>query len=155
MIKSHAVETRRQIRIVKDGVNRLRAICTGDGLDWAGSRNCGKGEGPIVKDCVGSDSCDKGKGPLVKNVGGRGNKSNLDLYKCPRVLYVSPDKRTSSWVVRKFVNKHHCLQSITIYACTESFMADEHVEQLQDNPKIPIKEFKRSFKGSLRWVFLL
>lgn len=92
LIRRHAVESRRQIRISKDGVNRLRAICTGDSLDGAGSSNFWKGKRPISKDEGTYKTSSKGKGLEVKNVGGRGKKTNPDLYKCPWVLFLSPDK---------------------------------------------------------------
>ncbi|XP_076943352.1 uncharacterized protein LOC143613561 [Bidens hawaiensis] len=54
MIKAHAVETRRQIRIRKDDLVRVRAVCEGDMEDGShmqgvGSSSANKDEGPVQK----------------------------------------------------------------------------------------------------------
>jgi hypothetical protein len=137
MIRELAVDTRRQIRIIKDESKRMRAICKGDTEDGVHNK---------TQVGAGSSSSDKGKGPIVKNVGGRGKKADPNTHKCPWTLLLSKDKDSGSWVIRTLVNEHKCLQSRTIYSCTATFLSKKLLEQLQENPKIPVKAVQEQFQ---------
>ncbi|KAK9049537.1 hypothetical protein SSX86_031493 [Deinandra increscens subsp. villosa] len=99
MVKEHAVNTKRDIRVVKDDDDRVRAIC---------------------------------KDP--------------DLHKCPWVLLLSFHKASGSWIIRTWVNEHSCLQSRKIYSCTTTFLSKKLGEQIQENPKIPVRAVQEQFQ---------
>ncbi|XP_076926426.1 uncharacterized protein LOC143589592 [Bidens hawaiensis] len=134
MIKAHAVETRRQIRIKKDDLVRVRAVCEGDMKD--GSHMQG----------VGSSSANKDEGPVQKSIGGRGKRKDPLVIRCPWVLLLSYQKRTASWKITRLINEHKCLQSREIYACTAGFLSNHLVTDLQDDPKLKVKSIKERFQ---------
>ncbi|XP_076936363.1 uncharacterized protein LOC143603465 [Bidens hawaiensis] len=134
MIKAHAVETRRQIRIRKDDLVRVRAVCERDMED--GSHMKG----------VGSSSANKDEGPIQKSIGGRGKRKDPLAIRCPWVLLLSYQKRTTSWKITRLINEHKCLQSREIYACTAGFLSNHLVTDLQDDPKVKVKSIKERFQ---------
>ncbi|KAI3712015.1 hypothetical protein L1987_70564 [Smallanthus sonchifolius] len=157
LIKTHAVETRRQLRIVKDDLKRVRAVCWGDMPNFiigesgvhtqvqSQAKDKGqqvkqgvKGKGSKVKQ-VGSSSGSKDKVQVDKNVGGRGKKANPEKHQCPWVLLLSREKDSETWMVKTLVDEHKCLQSRSIKHCTSSFLCKQLMEQIEENPTIPTK----------------
>jgi len=169
LIKNHAVETRRDIRVVKDDGGRLRAECHGpmpnfevdeDGAHIS-SQPKSKGKGVEKVICKGAEKAKikgkgvkgktKGKKPIKKrdpttNVGGRGKKTNPHKYQCPWVILVSPDKTSTTWMVKTLNDEHKCLQTRSIYACTTAYMANKMVDQYEENPEIPVRAVQEQFQ---------
>ncbi|KAK9074462.1 hypothetical protein SSX86_007060 [Deinandra increscens subsp. villosa] len=129
LINEISVVNRRLIRVVKDERKRLRAVCWGDVLTTESK----------VKNSDASSSMVKDKGPTMKHLGGRGKKANPEKHLCPWVLLVSWNSKSETWVVRTFVDEHICNQSRDIKACTTTFLSKKLVDQLQENPRIPIR----------------
>ncbi|KAK9080877.1 hypothetical protein SSX86_000019 [Deinandra increscens subsp. villosa] len=129
LINEISVVNRRLIRVVKDERKRLRAVCWGDVLTTVAK----------VKNSDASSSMGKDKGPNMKHLGGRGKKANPEKHLCPWVLLVSWNSKSETWVVRTFVDEHICNQSRDIKACTATFLSKKLVDQLQENPRIPIR----------------
>ncbi|KAK1411405.1 hypothetical protein QVD17_37954 [Tagetes erecta] len=158
LIQDHAVETRRNIKIIKDDGGRVRAICKGP-LPTFEIREDGTQVGCIQQKHKdrGAENCkDKGKGPdlpKVKNVGGRGKKTNPYLYQCPWTLYFGKDSETESWMMKTLNTTHKCLQTRSINACTSTFLAKRLVDQVEENPEIPVRavqeQFQRRFKVAI------
>ncbi|XP_076932443.1 uncharacterized protein LOC143597974 [Bidens hawaiensis] len=139
MIRAHAVESRRQIRIVKDDLVRVRAMCKGDRMDGSQSKGGGKKKGE-------SSKCNQDKGPNEKHVGGRGIKKDPDIHKCPWVVQLSKNNKHGSWEIVTLQTEHKCLQTRDIYACTATFLSNQLLEQLQETPKIQPRAIKEQFQ---------
>ncbi|XP_076934043.1 uncharacterized protein LOC143600164 [Bidens hawaiensis] len=139
MITAHAVESRRQIRIVKDDLVRVRAVCKGESMDGSQSKGGGKNKGE-------SSKCNQDKGPNEKHVGGRGIKKDPDLHKCPWVVQLSKNNEHGSWEIVTLQTEHKCLQTREIYACTSTFLSNQLLDQLQENPKIQPRAIKEQFQ---------
>ncbi|XP_076887927.1 uncharacterized protein LOC143538209 [Bidens hawaiensis] len=95
---------------------------------------------------VGSSSANKDQGPDQKNIGGRGKRKDPLASKCPWVLLLSYQKRTSSWKITRLVTEHKCLQSRQIYACTAGFLSNQLITDLQYDPKLKVKSIKERFQ---------
>ena len=155
-------------------MTRLRAVCIGNlpnfHVDEVGIHNhadvggkssnkCkGKLKGPNVK-------ADKPKGPKVKtanskgpvverkkkkdkpvNVGGRGHKSDPNKVCCPWVILVSKERDAETWIVRTLVTQHKCLQTRSVYHCTSTFLSKQLMQQIEENPSIPVKAVQEQFQ---------
>ncbi|XP_021984919.1 uncharacterized protein LOC110880772 [Helianthus annuus] len=81
-----------------------------------------------------------------KHKGGRGHKKNPSQNTCPWVALISLDKETKTWLVKTFNHHHKCLQSRVIKACTSTYLAEELVEQIEQNPNIPVKAVQEQFQ---------
>ncbi|KAK9047963.1 hypothetical protein SSX86_033075 [Deinandra increscens subsp. villosa] len=137
MVKEHAVETKRDIRVIKDELDRVRAICKGKSEDGVNNDS---------RVGAASSKSDKAKGVLAKNVGGRGKKTDPDIHKCPWVLLLSKNKKSGSWVIKTLVTEHKCLLTRKIYSCTATFLSKKLVEQIKENPTIPVKAVQEQFQ---------
>ncbi|KAJ0592089.1 putative MULE transposase domain-containing protein [Helianthus annuus] len=131
LIKAHAVETRRIIKIIKDDNIRVRAVC--------------QGALPSFETNVDGSNVLEGKGPGI-NVGGRGKKTNPHQYQCPWVVLISKDGQSESWMVKTLITEHKCLQTRNIYACTSTFLSQQMLEQIDENPEIPVKAVQEQFQ---------
>ncbi|KAJ9542115.1 hypothetical protein OSB04_028621 [Centaurea solstitialis] len=116
LVKLHAVETRRNIVILRNDKIRFRAVC--------------KGKLPVFT--TGTDS-DKGKEVTSEET-------------CPWVLHVSPVKKEETWMVKTYTDTHKCLQTRSVNACTASFLADHIVQTIAPNPEIPIRAVKEQLE---------
>lgn len=122
-IKRHAIESRRQLKIVKNDKCRLRAVC--DGAIPNFEENASKGsEGNSHSD---EQATPRKKG---KQVGGRGKKGKKYAFNCPWVLHVSKLNDSETWMVKTLKEEHTCLQSRQIRACTSTFLGTQIVDQV-------------------------
>ena len=98
----HAIETRRELEIVKNDKQRIRVTCKGTIPNLGILEKGGVGEG-----------------------GSKKNKSKVKestVNKCPWVLLVSKYKKDDNWTVKTYVKDHVCLQSRKINACNYKFL---------------------------------
>ncbi|KAJ9541378.1 hypothetical protein OSB04_027884 [Centaurea solstitialis] len=123
MIKLHAIETRRDLAIVKNDLKRVRAVC--------------RGKIPTFYSDVGCSS------------GGKQEKKTS----CPWVVHISTSEKDESWVVKTFVDTHKCIQPRKIKLCTVSFLAQELVETIKPNPSIPVKAVQDHFQKRYQQTF--
>ncbi|KAK9048362.1 hypothetical protein SSX86_032676 [Deinandra increscens subsp. villosa] len=126
--------TRRQLRYEKDDKDRLRVQCRGElpTFDINNKDGIFESQAKIV-------ACAKLEGPKNKNVGGRGKKTNPQIYLCPWTLLVSIDKESGSWMVKTFIEKHTCRPTRDVFACTAPYLSRKILEQIEENPTIPVK----------------
>ncbi|KAK9071946.1 hypothetical protein SSX86_008377 [Deinandra increscens subsp. villosa] len=146
LVREHGVKTRRQIRVFKDESLRVRAVCWGTIPkfdDYAPSNDGGRckktNEVQPSNECVGSSNASKDEGPLVKNVGGRGKKSNPEDEGCPWAVLISRKEDTETWVLKTLVDEHTCHPTRKVKGCTATFLSTQIMEQIRDNPTIPVK----------------
>ncbi|KAK9066298.1 hypothetical protein SSX86_013619 [Deinandra increscens subsp. villosa] len=169
LIRAHSVETRRNIRIIKDEDERVRAICKGH-LGDIGSSSKGpemqkqkckgaaldkdKTEGDVMQKDKGKGVLleeDKGKGQKsAKNLGGRGKKTNPHQYQCPWVLLLAKAKDADSWMIRTLVVDHNCLPLRSIYSCTSNYLSQKILNQIAENPSIPVKAVQEQLQRELQ-----
>ncbi|KAK1411976.1 hypothetical protein QVD17_32873 [Tagetes erecta] len=149
LITNLAVNHRREIKIKKDDNTRVRAYCYGELPNFEVDED---GVYTQKKEQVNSSKSDetKGLGPASKHVGGRGKIKDPDAHLCPWVLYASKITNTETWMIKTLVDEHTCLQTRTVSKCTAAFLANHLVDQLQENPKIPVvavqEQLQRKFE---------
>ncbi|KAK1406084.1 hypothetical protein QVD17_41369 [Tagetes erecta] len=151
LIQDHAVETRRNIKIIKDDGGRVRVICKGplptfeireDRTQVGCSQQKHRGSGA-------EKNKDKGKEPelpKVKNVGGRGKTRNPHLYQCPWTLFIGKDSETESWMVKTLNTTHKCLQTRSLNVCTSTCLAKGLIDQVEENPTILVRAVQEQFQ---------
>lgn len=129
-IKIHSVETMREIKLAKNDKIRMRVKCEGR---------------------VGQSGESSG-GPSTRSKG----KSKMDSSKkeyCPWAVQISRPSESEYWMVKTINAEPKCLQSRDVKACTYKFLADNIVQQIQGNPRIPVKalheELTRKFELGL------
>ncbi|KAL4584618.1 hypothetical protein LXL04_009222 [Taraxacum kok-saghyz] len=113
-IRLHSVETRKNLHFVKNDKKRLRAIC--------------KGKVAFTKPEVDAPSNDSTTG---------NKKTKADS--CPWILHASRSTEESSWYIKTYEQVHTCLNSRKIKAATAKFLSNQIVDQLESNPKVPVK----------------
>ncbi|KAL4555306.1 hypothetical protein LXL04_037922 [Taraxacum kok-saghyz] len=122
----HAIETRRELEIMKNDKQRIRVTCKGTIPNLGILETGGVGEG-----------------------GSKKNKSKVKkstVNKCPWVLLVSKYKKDDNWTVKTYVKDHVCLQSRKINACNYKFLSKSIIDQLETNPEIPIRALKEQLE---------
>ncbi|KAD3337257.1 hypothetical protein E3N88_32777 [Mikania micrantha] len=129
MIKTHSVESRRQLKIVKDDNYRVRVICAGEMLKFDINE-----DGELVQR-VETEPTEIHKG-----------SNNPLKYSCPWLLLISKDKESGSWMVKTFIEDHKCIQTCKISACISSFLSQQLMEQIEENPNIPVKAMQEQLK---------
>ncbi|KAI3729045.1 hypothetical protein L6452_17692 [Arctium lappa] len=129
LIRLHAIETRKDLAIVKNDLTRVRAVCRGK---------------------IPSFNCDVGSTSGGKQVG----RSNEEVKtSCPWVLHISTCKKDESWVVKTLVDIHKCIHPRKVKQCTVSFLAQELVETIKPNPSIPVKVVQDHFQKRYQQTF--
>ncbi|KAL4577609.1 hypothetical protein LXL04_013719 [Taraxacum kok-saghyz] len=118
----HAIETRRELEIVKNDKQRIWVTCKGTIPNLGILETCGVGEGGSKKN----------KAKVKENT----------VNKCPWVLLVSKYIKDDNWTVKTYVKEHVCLQSRKINACNYKFLSKSIIDQLETNPEIPIRALK-------------
>ncbi|KAD3337182.1 hypothetical protein E3N88_32702 [Mikania micrantha] len=129
MIKTHSVESRRQLKIVKDDNYRVRVICAGEMLKFDINE-----DGELVQR-VETEPTEIHKG-----------SNNPLKYSCPWLLLISKDKESGSWMVKTFIEDHKCIQTCKISACISSFLSQQLMEQIEENSNIPVKAMQEQLK---------
>ncbi|KAI3769922.1 hypothetical protein L6452_01036 [Arctium lappa] len=81
---------------------------------------------------IAASGTDKGKRKEVKSSG----------TPCPWVLLISKGKNDATWMVKTFVDTHKCLETREVKACIASFLSQEIVDTISNNPEIPVKALK-------------
>ncbi|KAK9076157.1 hypothetical protein SSX86_004490 [Deinandra increscens subsp. villosa] len=104
---------------------------------------------PFYKGLLVEKDKDKGQESL-KNKGGRGIKSNPHQYQCPWVLLLSKHKEMDTWEIRTLVVEHSCLPLRSIYSCTSAFISKKIVDQIAENPNIPVKAVQEQVQRELQ-----
>ena len=74
-----------------------------------------------------------------KVVGGKPKLRKLADNECTWALQVSKLPDSETWQVKSYNDNHRCLQSRKIKYCTANFLAEGIQDQIEKNPKIPIK----------------
>ncbi|KAK1423947.1 hypothetical protein QVD17_19258 [Tagetes erecta] len=143
MLTSYIVSTRRNIKTIKDDKGRLQAKCKGSMPTFDVNKD---GIHIPSQQRAESSNNSKDKGSMVINKGGRGKMTNPSLYSCTWVLYVSKVKDSETWMVKTFNPKHKCLQTRNVVACTAEFLSEHLVEQVEENPHIPVRAIKEQFQ---------
>ena len=103
MIDRHAVETMRDIHVIKNDLVRIRVVCKGFIPDL-NDEVFGPSNPNVVKD--------KCKGKKVTD------GEHKDKLSCPWVLHISIGKHDKTWMVKTHVATHRCLQTRKVRACT-------------------------------------
>ncbi|KVI11278.1 Transposase, MuDR, plant [Cynara cardunculus var. scolymus] len=109
MIDKHAIETRRQITVLKNDLRRIRAVC--------------RGFIPNLKEEV--DETSKRK------------EDKTSGQSCPWVLHIFVGKHDDTWMVKTNVKTHKCLQAREVSDCTASFLSQQISDTLVANSDIP------------------
>nr|KAJ0200033.1 hypothetical protein LSAT_V11C600329930 [Lactuca sativa] len=131
----HAIETRRELDIVKNDK-------TGSG---------GKG-GPSQSNMNGgpSQSCEKGGPSKCSGKGGSSKKKSVvkvdESNQHPWELLVCKWKKDGDWTVKTYEKEHKCLQTRKIKDCIYKFLSKQILEQLESNPEIPIRALKEQLE---------
>ena len=161
-IKAHAVETRRQISIVKNDHVRVRAKCLGTipklgdadmvsfGIMKQGGikiNEGGKDKGTNGKGSNAQGSKDKGtKAAILK---GKGKKviteEEEDKNQCPWHVYIAKTDK-GKWLVRTFKDEHICLHSRQIKAATATFLSKHLIDLVNLNPEIPVRSVQHQMQ---------
>ena len=129
-IRLHSLETRKNLHFVKNDKKRLRAIC--------------KGKVAFTEPEVDAPSNDsttgtvKSKGKKQSKKQSKGNKKTK-ADSCPWILHASRSTEESSWYIKTYEQVHTCLNSRKIKAATAKFLSNQIVDQLESNPKVPVK----------------
>ena len=160
LVKEHSIETRRELRMEKNDKERVRVVCRGiiptlptfepTGSDGPanGPASVSDGNGSKVKSTqtkvsepTENPSTSKQKMTKERLVnGGRTKSKKVDRKnKCPWVLLISKHKDSQTWEVKTHNSSHKCLQSRNILYATSKWYAKELAQQLESNPKIPVR----------------
>nr|KAJ0220763.1 hypothetical protein LSAT_V11C200050740 [Lactuca sativa] len=119
-MNSHAVATRRSLYLAKNDKIRIRVKCKGvvskpsTGVDSGGPSTRSRAK------CKGKD--------VIANKG-----------TCPWAVQISRANENQDWLVKTVQDEHKCLQTRAVKACTSRYVANLIVQQIQSNPKIPVK----------------
>ncbi|KAK1421900.1 hypothetical protein QVD17_24621 [Tagetes erecta] len=117
MLTSYIVSTRRNIKTIKDDGGRLQAKCKGSMPTF-----------DVNKDGMHIPSQQRAK------------SSNNSKDKGSKV------KDSQTWMVKTFNPKHKCLQTRNVAAYTAEFLSEHLVEQVEENPHIPVRAIKDQFQ---------
>ncbi|PWA62299.1 reverse transcriptase domain, Reverse transcriptase zinc-binding domain protein [Artemisia annua] len=137
LIKRHSIETRREIKIVKNDKERVRAQCFGQlpsletsGFSAGQKEQVGPSVGPRAGPSQPSGSNNKANIDKIKVIkGGKPNCRKVDGNKCPWVLHVSKVKGTETWRTKTYDAEHKCLQSRDILYATSRSCTGPRVEK--------------------------
>ncbi|KAJ0507983.1 putative transposase, mutator type, transposase, MuDR, plant, MULE transposase [Helianthus annuus] len=129
LVKKLAVDSRRQLSIIRNDTKRFRVVCYGRD---PGSLVVGK-----INEKVGPS--EKAK-EVSSDVECSSTCKKIDNPKptCPWVLHVSRKENVESWVVKTFINNHNCLHTREVRLCTLSWIAKDIEETVLINPTIPL-----------------
>ncbi|KAL4567999.1 hypothetical protein LXL04_023598 [Taraxacum kok-saghyz] len=117
-VSLHDVNSRRALYLAKNDKIRVRVTCKG---------------------AVGESGDDSG-GPATRSkVKGKGKNVINNQTKCPWAVQISRSNENEDWMVKTENDHHKCLQTSTIKSCTSKFLATNILQQIQNNPSIPIK----------------
>ncbi|KAL4560319.1 hypothetical protein LXL04_032469 [Taraxacum kok-saghyz] len=118
LIKNHALDSRRDLHIIKNDKIRIRAIC--------------RGHVPVITTSGPTTSQEK----MVIS----------DEKLCPWVLLISRSSEEEAWMVKTYEKHHTCLQSRNIKACTSALLAEKIIDQVEGNPLIPMKALQEQLQ---------
>ncbi|GKE50649.1 hypothetical protein Tco_1481907, partial [Tanacetum coccineum] len=161
LVKKHSLETRRELKLVKNDKERVRAICFGtipvfsDGPNDAGPSNIGCSSiVPINIGCSSIEPINTGAKPSSKKQKkegtGRVFKDKPQGNQCPWILHVSKLKEDETWVVKTFNDVHKCLQQRNVKAATAGFLSQQIIDQVEVNPEIPVKAIQDQLQKKYR-----
>ncbi|KAL4563559.1 hypothetical protein LXL04_027602 [Taraxacum kok-saghyz] len=112
-IKLLAIHSKRDLHIAKNEKIRVRVVCRG-----------------IIS---GTDGESDGGPSINSKVTCKGKKES-----CPFVIQISRSNEVEPWLVKTVNDKHLCLKTRNVKACTSKFLAGTLLQQLDANPKIPV-----------------
>ncbi|GJV65473.1 hypothetical protein Tco_1476301 [Tanacetum coccineum] len=161
LVKKHSLETRRELKLVKNDKERVRAICFGtipvfsDGPNDGGPSNIGCSSiVPINIGCSSIEPINTGAKPSSKKQKkegtGRVFKDKPQGNQCPWILHVSKLKEDETWVVKTFNDVHKCLQQRNVKAATAGFLSQQIIDQVEVNPEIPVKAIQDQLQKKYR-----
>ncbi|XP_071728105.1 uncharacterized protein [Rutidosis leptorrhynchoides] len=160
LVDLHAIETRRNLVIVKNDRIRLRAKYEGFLKNYKNGEFVG-GKQPLTGQTSNKGGVGEGSGALkYKGNGKKTSKATppnkdkkshhrIKHIECQWALQVSKIPNSETWSVRTYNHKHDCLESRLIRQCTSQFLATKLVDQLQTNPQIPVRAVKSQLESNL------
>ncbi|KAL8268324.1 hypothetical protein R6Q59_002122 [Mikania micrantha] len=141
IIRSYALECRRQVYVVKNDSIRFRIVCLGT-TPTLNTASQAQGQNWNSEKVVGGSSA-FGNGqksiPIkVKNkVSNRNTKPS-----CPFAIQISRRTTDDFWCVKTIQPNHKCLQTRDVGLYTMSYIADEIEPIIKSNPDIPIQSIQ-------------
>nr|KAJ0215401.1 hypothetical protein LSAT_V11C300146650 [Lactuca sativa] len=135
-MNSHAVATRRSLYLAKNDKIRIRVKCKGvvskpsKVVDGGGTSTRSRAK------CKGKN--------VIANKG-----------ICPWAVQISRANENRDWLVKTVQDEHKCLQTRAVKACTSRYVANLIVQQIQSNPKIPVKALHEELCKKLEVVMSL
>ncbi|GJR98976.1 FAR1-related sequence 10 [Tanacetum coccineum] len=129
LIRTHAVESRRNLHFLRNDPIRIRVVC--NGVVPCKNVVTYKVPGPNVDNAV--------KGKIVNE------DAEEDKITCPWLLYLSKGDK-GKWFIKTFKDEHHCLQSRKIKYCTSTFLSKHITDLIIMNPNMPIKAIQEQMQ---------
>ncbi|GJY17347.1 hypothetical protein Tco_0388838 [Tanacetum coccineum] len=129
LIRTHAVESRRNLHFLRNDPIRIRVVC--NGVVPCKNLVTYKVPGPNVDNAV--------KGKIVNE------DAEEDKITCPWLLYLSKGDK-GKWFIKTFKDEHHCLQSRKIKYCTSTFLSKHITDLIIMNPNMPIKAIQEQMQ---------
>ncbi|KAK1435284.1 hypothetical protein QVD17_01045 [Tagetes erecta] len=130
IVINHAVDTRRQLKVVKNTLVKFRAVCIGVNLDFVEGPN--EGCGIQTTQSKDASTVEKGK--------------HVERQDCPWSLHISRKDKKDLWVVKTFKSNHTCLQTREVNLYTVRSLAKEIEPIVESNPTIPLKVVQDLFQ---------
>nr|KAJ0187838.1 hypothetical protein LSAT_V11C900459490 [Lactuca sativa] len=125
-MNSHVVEAKRSLYLAKNDKIRIRVKCKG-----------------VVS-----------KPSKVVDGGGASTRSRAKC-KGKDGVQISRANENQDWLVKTVQDEHKCLQTRAIKACTSRYVAKLIVQQIQSNPRIPVKALHEELCKKLELGMLL
>ncbi|GJW39339.1 hypothetical protein Tco_0065184 [Tanacetum coccineum] len=135
LIRTHAVESRRNLHFLRNDPIRIRVVC--NGVVPCKNLVTYKVPGPNVDNAV--------KGKIVNE------DAEEDKITCPWLLYLSKGDK-GKWFIKTFKDEHHCLQSRKIKYCTSTFLSKHITYLIIMNPNMPIKAIQEQMQKKFHVV---
>lgn len=144
LVKTHAVESRRQLMITRNDKVRFRVVCQGVNpklVRCESNVDKTKDVGPHQVGCSTTRKKKKSnKESEPEQVGTSSTKKQSKPKKeipqptCPWEVYITNSNQEGTWVVTTLCKEHKCLQTRDVNLCTISWLAKEVEPMIQINP---------------------
>ncbi|KAI3804419.1 hypothetical protein L1987_25944 [Smallanthus sonchifolius] len=129
MVKHFALESRRQLYILKNESLRYRVVCLGTNPSLDADEGTQGQNSKILQMGVGGSSTSV----IPKKVSKRNTKPT-----CPYAIQISRPTTDDHWCVKIIQGEHQCLQTREVGLYTISSIAKEIEPLVEKNPEIPI-----------------
>lgn len=124
-IHNLSLQTRRQLKIMKNDLDRMRANC--------------RGIVPGMNDHL-----------IGIKENRKGRKVTMAEIFCPWVLYVTWSTEEEVWMVKTYDPTHTCIQTREVKSCTQGYIATKIASQIAGNPNIPVSSLKRELQSKYK-----